>query len=43
MRGSEGLVQVHVDDVEAHVTGSHDADDRVEVRAVVIEKPTDLV
>ena len=38
VRLREGLVQVVVDDVEAHVAGAREADDRVEVRAVVVEE-----
>src|SRR3954471_2000609 len=34
VRLREGLVQVEVDDVEAHVAGPRDAHDRVEVGAV---------
>ena len=41
--GGEGLVQIHVHDVEAHVTRSHRAENRVEVRAVVVEQTSDLV
>ena len=41
--GGEGLVQVHVDDVEAHVAGSHHAEDGVEIGAVVVQEPADLV
>ena len=36
--GGEGLVQVHVDDVEAHVPGPDLAQDGVEVGPVVIEQ-----
>ena len=36
-------MQVHVDDVEAHVAGPHLAEDGVEVRAVVVEQPARLV
>jgi hypothetical protein len=43
VRDSEGLVQVHVHDVESHVAGTHDAEDRVEIGAVVIEEPAHLV
>ena len=39
----EGLVQVHVDDVEPHVPGPHDTEDGIEVGAVVVEEPTDPV
>ncbi len=38
MRRREGLVQVHVDDIEAHVTRPHLAENRVEVGAVVIQQ-----
>ena len=34
----EGLVEVVVDDVEAHVAGARDAADRVQIRAVVVEE-----
>ena len=37
MRLRERLVQVEVDDVEAHVAGPRPPHDRVEVRAVVVE------
>jgi hypothetical protein len=36
-------VKIHVDDVEPHVAGANDADDRVEVGPVVVEETTDLV
>ena len=39
----EGLVQVHVHDVKAHVARTHGAEDRVQVRAVVVEQSTDVV
>jgi hypothetical protein len=39
----EGLVQVVVDDVEAHVARARDAHDRVEVRPVVVEGRPDAV
>ncbi len=39
----EGLVQVHMDDVEAHVAGPHLAQDRVQVRAVVVQEPARIV
>src|ERR671919_794396 len=39
----EGLVQIQVHDVEAHVARPNDADDRVEVGPVVVKKPADLV
>ena len=43
MGRGEGLVQVHVDDVEAHVARAHLAEDGVEVGAVVIEQAPGLV
>ena len=43
VRGGEGLVHVHVDDVEAHVARAHDPEDGVQVGAVVVEKPADAV
>jgi hypothetical protein len=43
MRGGEGLVQVHVDDVEAHVAGAHPTQDGIEVGAVVVGEPTRVV
>ena len=43
MGSGEGLVQVHVDDVKAHIAGTNHAQDGVEVRAVVVEQSTDLV
>jgi len=39
----EGLVQVHVHDVETHVARSHGTQNRVEIRAVVVEQSSDLV
>ena len=39
----EGLVQVHVDHVEAHVAGADLAQDGVQVGAVVVEQPAGLV
>ena len=41
--GGEGLVQVEVDDVEAHVARADHPQDRVEVGAVVIHEAPDLV
>ena len=43
VRLGEGLVQVVVDDVEAHVAGPRDAHDRVQVGAVVVERGPRLV
>ena len=43
VRLRERLVQVEVDDVEAHVAGPRDAHDRVQVRAVVVEGRADVV
>ena len=43
VRRRERLVQVHVDRVEAHVARPHLAEDRVEVRAVVIEQSAGFV
>src|SRR3546814_20692205 len=43
MGGGEGFVQVHVDDVEAHVTGTHFAEDGVEVRTIVVEQAAGAV
>ncbi|MBS1221954.1 MAG: hypothetical protein H6R23_1574 [Proteobacteria bacterium] len=40
MRGGEGLVQVHVHHVEAHVAGPGLAENCVEVGAVVVEQAT---
>ncbi len=39
----EGLVQVEVDDVEAHVAGAREAHHGVEVGAVVVERRADAV
>ena len=39
----ERLVEVHVHDVEAHVAGAGDPKDGVQVGAVVVEQPADLV
>ena len=41
--GGEGLVQVEVDDVEAHVARADNAEDRVQVGAVVVEEPAGVV
>jgi hypothetical protein len=38
VRLGKGLVQVDVDDVEAHVAGPRDPADRVQVRAVVVHQ-----
>src|SRR3954452_22309701 len=43
VRLCEGLVQVVVDDVEAHVARARTPHDGVEVRAVVVERRADLV
>ena len=43
VRLREGLVQVDVDDVEAHVAGARVAHDRVQVGAVVVEGPARVV
>ena len=43
VRGRKRLVQIEVDDVKAHVPGAHDAEDRVQVGAVVVQKPPDAV
>ena len=43
MRRGEGLVQVHVDDVEAHVTRTHLAENGVEVGAVVVQQAARVV
>ena len=43
VRGRERLVQVVVDDVEAHIAGARDAHNGVQVRAVVIKEPARFV
>ena len=43
VRGGKGLVQVHVDDVEAHVARAHLAQNRVEVGAVVVGEAARVV
>ena len=43
VRGGEGLVQVEVHDVDAEVAGPGDAEDGVEVGAVVVDQPARLV
>ena len=43
VRLGEGLVQVEVDDVEAHVAGPGHAHHRVQVRAVVVERRAGVV
>ena len=40
MRRREGLVQVHVNDVESHVAGPDLAADRVQIGAVVVQQAT---
>src|SRR5437879_12804647 len=39
----EGLVQIEMDDVEVHLAGRGAAQDRVEVRAVVVEQAARVV
>ncbi len=39
----EGLVQVQVHDVKAHVARTHDSDERVHVRAVIVEQSAALM
>jgi murein tripeptide amidase MpaA len=41
--GREGLVQVEVHDVDAEVAGTDDAEDGVEVGAVVVDQPAGIV
>src|SRR4029079_2471305 len=43
VRLGEGLVQVEVHDVEAHVAGTREAHHRVEVGAVVVQRRADAV
>jgi hypothetical protein len=43
VRLREGLVQVDVDDVEAHVPGPRDPAHGVQVRAVVVQKRSGFV
>ena len=43
MRRREGLVQIHVDHVESHVAGADLAQDRVQVRSVVVQQAAGLV
>ena len=43
VRGGKSLVQVHVDDIEAHVTGAYLAENGVEVGAIVIEQAAGFV
>ena len=43
MRRGKRLVQVHVDDVEAHVTRTHLAENGVEIGAVVVQQPARVV
>ena len=43
MRDGEGLVEVDVDHIEAHVAGAHLTQDGVEVAPVVIEQATGVV
>ena len=37
--GGEGLVQVHVDHIEAHIAGAHPSEYGVEIGAVVVQQP----
>ena len=39
----EGLVQVHVQDIEAHVTRFHLAENRIQIGAVVIQQAAGIV
>ncbi len=39
----EGLMQIHVHDVKAHIARAHRAQDGVQVRPVVVKEPTDVV
>src|SRR3972149_4968265 len=41
--GGKGLVKVGVHDVEPHVAGANDAEDGVEVGAVVVDEPVGTV
>ena len=43
MRGSEGLVQIHVQNVEAHVAGFDLAEDGIEVGAIVVQQTARFV
>ena len=43
VRGGKGLVQVHVDDIKAHVTGAYLAENGVEVSAIVVKQATRFV
>ena len=43
MRRRESLVQIHVDDVKAHIAGADFAKNRIKVSAVVVEQAARLV
>jgi len=43
VRGCEGLVQVKVDHIKAHVTRAGDAHNRIGVGAVIVQKAAGLV
>src|SRR5699024_4613435 len=43
MRRGERLVQIHVDDVEAHVAGPHLAEDGIQFGAIVIQQAAGFV
>ena len=43
VRGGEGLVEVDVDHIESHVARQHLPEDRVQVRAVVVEQAAGVV
>ena len=43
VRSRKGFVQVHVDDIEAHVSRAHLAEDRIEVGAVVIQQAAGVI
>ena len=43
MRSGKGLVEIQVHNVESHVAGTHDTDERVHVCPVVVEKSATAV
>src|ERR1044072_871169 len=43
MWGREGLVQVEMDDIDAHVAWTRDADERFHVRAVHVDEPASFM
>ena len=43
MRRRKGLVQIHMDDIEIHIAGSHLAENGVQIGTVVIKQAAGIV